>query len=79
MTFLPNSQAGDAPFNKTAPWPITITATVHALPSWGIAHNAATAPPSGPVCSAAPCGSAQQVQLVPYGRTSLRIGELPMA
>eukprot|EP00048_Salpingoeca_helianthica_P000580 m.42587 g.42587 ORF g.42587 m.42587 type:complete len:742 (+) comp10676_c0_seq1:42-2267(+) len=72
-------QAGAAPFNKTAPWPLTITASARSYPSWGISHNSAAAPPVGPVCARGGCGAVERLVLIPYGGTTLRIGELPLA
>ncbi len=44
------------------------------LDSWGLAHNAAAAPPPSPVTSSHPLTT---VTLLPFGATDLRIAELP--
>lgn len=70
---------GAAPFNHTG-WPVTITATVKPLPTWGMALNSAAPPPASPACgSGANCGNPVTVNLVPHGGTDLRIGEFPLA
>lgn len=69
---------GAAPFNHSG-WPVTLTATVKSLPSWGMAINSAAQPPASPACKTAKCGDAVKVTLVPHGGTDLRIGEFPMA
>jgi hypothetical protein len=74
---------GSAPFNHSG-WPVTITATVRKLPSWGEALNSAAPPPQSPACvdqngkDNKQCGTPEKVTLVPYGGTELRIGEFPI-
>ena len=68
---------GAAPFNRTGP--LSITAKVQLLPSWGMAVNSAAPPPKSPACQSGGCGVAKTVQLVPHGYTELRIGEFPLA
>jgi hypothetical protein len=71
--------AGAAPFNHTG-WPLTLTATVKELASWGMALGSAAEPPASPACTAAgSCGASAKVTLVPHGGTDLRIGEFPLA
>ena len=77
-------QPGEVPFNHTN-WPATLQAQARVVPSWGIRLNSAAAPPVSPACAAAaastasPCGRLQNVTLVPYGGTDLRISEMPWA
>jgi hypothetical protein len=70
--------AGAAPFNHTG-WPLTLTATVKELASWGMAVNSAAEPPASPACGGSACGKSATVTLVPHGGTDLRIGEFPLA
>lgn len=78
LTFNPGAYAaGSAPFNHSG-WPVSITATVRSLPTWGTAVNSAAPPPDSPACSgSAKCGPPEKVMLVPHGGTELRIGEMP--
>eukprot|EP00036_Acanthoecidae_sp_10tr_P008718 CAMPEP_0182927302 /NCGR_PEP_ID=MMETSP0105_2-20130417/13716_1 /TAXON_ID=81532 ORGANISM="Acanthoeca-like sp., Strain 10tr" /NCGR_SAMPLE_ID=MMETSP0105_2 /ASSEMBLY_ACC=CAM_ASM_000205 /LENGTH=698 /DNA_ID=CAMNT_0025065247 /DNA_START=1 /DNA_END=2095 /DNA_ORIENTATION=+ len=57
-------QAGTAPFNHTG-WPVTISATLRPLPTWGEAINSAAKPPASPACTGGgKCGDPVQVELV---------------
>lgn len=68
---------GSAPFNHSG-WPVTISATLRPLPSWGTNLNSAAKPPASPACTGSEkCGDPVQVELVPHGGTDLRIGEFP--
>lgn len=67
-----------APFNHTG-WPVGITATVRAIPSWQEYLNSAAAPPASPACLDGSCGPPTKVLLVPHGGTDLRMGELPLS
>ena len=71
-------QDGATPFNKTA-WLLHLEATLRPISTWGIAHNSAAAPPQVPVCAQGVCGPPVRLPLVPYGGTTLRISELPIA
>ncbi len=55
--------------------PVTVTAHGKFLESWGFVHGAADAPPQSPVESPA---SEQDLVLVPYGSTRLRVTEFPI-
>ena len=80
LTFAPGAPYTDgaAPFNRTGP--LTISAKVQQVPSWGMAVNSAAPPPKSPACSgSSSCGPVKTVQLVPHGYTELRIGEFPLA
>jgi hypothetical protein len=60
---------------------LELTASVSQVAGWGMALNAAGAPPSSPVdCSASgACSAPYLATWVPYGSTHLRMGELPWA
>jgi hypothetical protein len=66
---------GAVPFGPDAP---AVTATVPGMPiaGWELAHNAAGPVPESPVGASGPV---EQLRLVPYGATTLRIAQFPVA
>ena len=66
---------GAVPFGPDAP---AVTATVLGVPigGWEIAHNAAGPLPESPVGASGPV---EKLRLVPYGATTLRIAQFPVA
>jgi len=63
---------GTLPFSDTG-CPIVVTANARQI-TWSVYDNAAVAPPASPVNSTSPV---EQVTLLPYGATKLRILETP--
>jgi len=74
---------GDVPFAGGGAAPLRIVASARALPKWTMdprGQNSPAEPPPSPVdCgdAATPCGGAEDVVLVPFGTTRLRMGLLP--
>jgi DUF1680 family protein len=64
---------GPLPFSPNGA-PVSINANAKILDSWQLTTNAAAAPPVSPVTSSHPT---QQIQLIPFGSTNLRVAEFP--
>lgn len=64
---------GTTPFSPEGA-PFRATVQGRRLPEWGIEHNAVAPPPPSPVTSNEP---PEELTLLPYGATNLRLAELP--
>lgn len=64
---------GDCPFSPEGA-PVVATVRGRRLPAWGLEKDAAAPPPQSPVRSNEP---EEQLTLIPYGCTNLRVTEFP--
>ena len=71
---LPSIPVGDCPFSPDGA-PVSATVKGRRLPEWGMDRGSAADAPQSPVASSEPL---EELTLIPYGCTNLRITEFPV-
>jgi uncharacterized protein len=67
---------GEAPFSPEAS-PVSTELPARVVPGWTLERNAAGPPPKSPIDKTEACEEEENVKLIPYGCTNLRITEFP--